>query len=63
VTRANGPFLAVTVPRGTHRVRLRYAPPGSRAGFSISVASAAIALVAAFRRRRTGNTTAVQGHL
>ena len=31
VARANGPFLAVTVPRGAHRVRLRYSPPGLRA--------------------------------
>ncbi len=26
--RANGPFLAVRVPAGSHRVRLRYLPPG-----------------------------------
>jgi len=52
VTRANGPFLAVTVPRGSHRVRLRYSPPGLLPGIAVSLASAAVALAAAPRDRR-----------
>ncbi|HEY6066737.1 MAG TPA: YfhO family protein, partial [Thermoanaerobaculia bacterium] len=60
VARADGPFLAVTVPGGRHRVRLRYAPPGLRTGIAVSLASAAIALAAAVRARRT---TGVAPHL
>jgi uncharacterized membrane protein YfhO len=51
--RVNGPFLAVRVPAGEHRVRLDYAPPGFRAGALVSAASLALAIVllAASRRR------------
>jgi hypothetical protein len=44
VTRANGPFLAVRVPPGTHRVRLRYRPPGWTAGLWIAAATALLLL-------------------
>jgi hypothetical protein len=50
---ANGPFLAVEVPPGAHRVRLTYTPPGWRAGWALSAATAvAIAGWLAARRRR-----------
>jgi hypothetical protein len=52
VARANGPFLAVTVPRGSHRVRLRYAPPGLPAGLGLSAAGIAVAGLALLGRRR-----------
>jgi hypothetical protein len=52
VGRANGPFLAVTLPRGTHTVKLKYTPPGLRAGIAISALGAVIALAAAIRGRR-----------
>jgi hypothetical protein len=38
--RADGLFLAVTVPAGTHRVELRFAPPGFAAGLAIAAAAA-----------------------
>jgi len=44
VTRANGPFLAMRVPAGTHRVRLRYRPPGWTAGLWIAAATALLVL-------------------
>jgi hypothetical protein len=49
--RANGPFLAVEVPGGEHRVRLRYAPPGSKAGTFVTLGSGAVLLAAAAARR------------
>jgi hypothetical protein len=52
VARANGPFLSVTVPRGTHTVRLKYAPPGSRAGAAVSLATVIVAALAAVRNAR-----------
>lgn len=52
VARANGPFLSVAVPRGTHTVRLKYAPPGSRAGAAVSLASVFAAAIAAVRSAR-----------
>jgi len=49
---ANGPFLAIEVPPGAHRVRLTYSPPGWRTGLAISGASlVAIAVWLAARRR------------
>ncbi len=45
--RANGPFLAVAIPEGDHRIRLRYAPPGSRAGAAVTFGTAAALLAAA----------------
>ena len=51
VGRANGPFLAVTLPRGRHTVKLKYTPPGLRAGIAVSAFSAVIALMAAIRGR------------
>ena len=44
VTRANGPFLAMRVPAGAHRVRLRYRPPGWTAGLWIAAATALLLL-------------------
>jgi hypothetical protein len=38
VTRANGPFLALSLPPGTHRIALSYTPPGMRAGAAASLA-------------------------
>jgi hypothetical protein len=52
VSRANGPFLAVTVPRGDHRVSLTYTPPGARAGAAVSLVSLVVAATAAFLGRR-----------
>jgi hypothetical protein len=52
VSRANGPFLAVTVPAGEHLVRLRYSPPGLRAGLLITMAAASGILILALARRR-----------
>ena len=40
----NGPFLAMRVPAGTHRVRLRYRPPGWTAGLWIAAATALLVL-------------------
>ena len=54
-TLANGPFLALTVDRGEHRVVLDYTPPGWRAGVAVSILTAAGLLVASVRsgRRRS----------
>ncbi|HEY1252645.1 MAG TPA: YfhO family protein, partial [Thermoanaerobaculia bacterium] len=53
--RANGPFMALRLPAGTHRVRLRYVPPGLPAGVAISAATAAVLLALALvRLRRRG---------
>jgi len=54
LSRANGPFLALRVPGGTHRVRLRYRPPGWTAGLWIG--GATIVLLAgslALQRRKS----------
>lgn len=53
-TLANGPFLAVSVPDGAHRVVLAYAPPGSRAGLAVSLVtllSVAVAVISVSARR------------
>ena len=52
VARANGPFLAVTVPRGEHRVSLTYTPPGARAGAALSLVSLVAAATASLFARR-----------
>ncbi len=53
---ANGPFLALELPPGTHRVALHYSPPGFRPGAALSLATLAVLLVFAvsrsFGRRR-----------
>jgi Bacterial membrane protein YfhO len=51
--RANGPFLALQVPPGEHRLRLDYTAPGFRLGAWISVTTLALSgfLLAAARRR------------
>ena len=50
--RANGPFLAIPLPAGPHRIRLSYAPPGARAGAVASLATLGLVLAAAALRRR-----------
>ncbi|HTO75189.1 MAG TPA: YfhO family protein [Thermoanaerobaculia bacterium] len=51
IARADGPFLAVHVPAGEHRIRLDYAPPGFRAGALVSAGTLlAAVLVWALRR-------------
>jgi len=50
--RANGPFLAIPLPAGAHRIRLSYAPPGARAGAVASLATLGLVLAAAALRRR-----------
>jgi hypothetical protein len=47
LTRANGPFLALRLSGGDHRISLTYRPPGFSAGLWISVASLAAALLSA----------------
>jgi hypothetical protein len=52
--RGNGPFLALLLPPGAHRVVLEYSSPGFREGALLSgvtLVAAAIALVAMRRRR------------
>jgi hypothetical protein len=61
VKRANGPFLAVALPRGKRTVKLKYTPPGLRAGGAISAFSAVIALAAAIRARGKRRTAAGAG--
>ena len=55
-TLANGPFLALRLPGGSHRVFLKYSPPGLRTGAWISMASflaAGVWVAAAAMRRRS----------
>lgn len=44
--RANGPFLAVAIPGGDHRIQLRYAPPGSKPGAAATGATGVLLLAA-----------------
>ena len=50
--RASGPFLAIRVPRGDHRIRLDYASPGFRTGALVSLATAAAAAILLTMRSR-----------
>jgi hypothetical protein len=55
-TLANGPFLALSLPPGEHRVALRYRPPGFALGGALSLATLAgcgILLLRARRGRRS----------
>ena len=55
ILRANGPFVALSLPPGEHRVLLEYSSPGFREGALLSAATlvaAAIALAVSRRRRR-----------
>jgi hypothetical protein len=52
VARANGPFLALHLPEGEHRVAMRYRSPGFVLGAWISAATLAAVLVGAGRGRR-----------
>lgn len=58
VAHANGPFLAMLVPPGTHEVRLRYAPPGTTAGAAATGLTAALLSVVLWRSRRYARRTA-----
>ena len=49
--RANGPFLAVAIPGGDHRIQLRYAPPGSKPGAAVTGATGVLVLAAAVAGR------------
>jgi hypothetical protein len=60
--RASGPFLAITLPGGDHRVRLSYAPPGSKAGALVSLGTLAAVLVIGAARRH-GAPSSKLGHL
>jgi len=51
---ANGPFLALRIPPGRHRVALDYCPPGFRLGSAISLAALAVLAAAALVRRGRG---------
>lgn len=51
-TLANGPFLALTVDAGEHRVVLDYTPPGWREGLAVSVGTLLVLTVVAVRARR-----------
>jgi len=52
LTRANGPFLALRLGAGDHRIRLRYRPPGFSTGLWISIASLAVAVARGTLSRR-----------
>jgi uncharacterized membrane protein YhaH (DUF805 family) len=52
VSRTNGLFLSMTVPGGSHAVRLKYSPPGVRLGVAVSIASAILAFSAALWKAR-----------
>ena len=49
---ANGPFLALAVPAGDHRVFLVYRPPGWRAGLAVSLVTATLLAGAAAGSKR-----------
>lgn len=51
---ANGPFLAILAPPGTHEVRLRYASPGTVVGAAATGTTAALLAVVFWRSRRSG---------
>jgi hypothetical protein len=52
IARADGPFLALRVPAGEHRIRLAYAAPGFRVGAFVSAAACLGILLLAMRRFR-----------
>ncbi|HEY3203051.1 MAG TPA: YfhO family protein [Thermoanaerobaculia bacterium] len=49
---ANGPFLAVALPAGDHRISMRYSPPGFATGLKISAITAALVTLAVFARKQ-----------
>ncbi len=49
---ANGPFLALRLEPGSHRIRLVYRPPGLLLGASISIATMALLAALWFRVRK-----------
>jgi hypothetical protein len=57
VVRANGKHRAVSVPAGTHEVRLRYEPPGLHAGMALTALAVAGAALS-WRRRGTETVSA-----
>jgi hypothetical protein len=57
VSLANGPFLALVVPRGQHRIRLSYRPPGLALGMLLtSLAGAAAVATTIAQSRRVRNS-------
>lgn len=56
--RANALFRAVPVPAGTHRVEMRYRPPGLRAGILLTAAAVVASLAAVAARARAGRSNA-----
>ena len=54
VSLANGPFLAVRLAPGAHRITLRYSPPGFRLGSGISLATLGLLGLDSLRRRARG---------
>ena len=52
VTRANGPFLGLVVPRGQHRISLSYRPPGLSLGMLLTGVAGAAAVATAFAQSR-----------
>jgi hypothetical protein len=60
-SRANGPFLAIALRGGDHRIRLTYAPPGSKAGALVSLATLAFLGLVLARRHRAPSSKS--GHL
>lgn len=51
MTRANGPFLALSLPPGEHRVALSYTPPGMRVGGMVTLVVVIVVFLAALLRR------------
>ncbi len=51
VVLANGPFLAVRLEPGAHRITLTYNPPGFRLGAGVGLATLFLVAVSAARRR------------
>jgi hypothetical protein len=49
---ANYAFRAIEIPRGTHKIRFTYQPPGWRTGIAISVVGAVICVIGLMVRRK-----------
>jgi Bacterial membrane protein YfhO len=59
-TLANGPFLALRVPEGDHRIVLKYRPPGFGIGLLASAAGLLAAVAGIVRARRIASSLAVR---
>ncbi len=62
-TLANGPFLALHVPAGSHAVFLKYSPPGFLEGGWISGASLVVAGILLARKRSRGDRGSIESGL